>query len=267
MSSNEHGETILRELGLTFSQAKVYIALIRIRKDATVNEISIFSNIARQDIYRILGELQRIGIIEKIVATPTLFKAIPAKEAASVLIDRRNRKTLVLQKESIEVFNHFPENASSTMQPRGQQFILIPRGEVLFHRIERAIKATTKTIWAITPWREFTQWSFSMGELYKSAVERGATIRWITETPQDSDSPLQTAPILLDNPSFKLRTTSASSEERLGVYDSREMFIATTKDPNAAESPALWTNSPTVVTVVENYFRMKWDMTKEYHVN
>jgi len=46
------------EFGLTRSQAKVYLTLVRLGEDSKALTIFRFSNVARQDVYRILTELE-----------------------------------------------------------------------------------------------------------------------------------------------------------------------------------------------------------------
>ncbi|MEX2723761.1 MAG: helix-turn-helix domain-containing protein [Candidatus Freyarchaeota archaeon] len=54
----------LTDLGLTFLQAKTYLNLAKLGK-ANVQTIAKASNVARQDIYRIMPSLQKLGLAEK----------------------------------------------------------------------------------------------------------------------------------------------------------------------------------------------------------
>jgi sugar-specific transcriptional regulator TrmB len=264
VSLNEHAEKVLQELGLTFSQAKLFVALVKLPQCATANAISSFSNVARQDVYQLMEELQEIGLVEKIVSTPTKFKAVSIKDATSFLVKKRKEKTRSLVEESTALLANFPEIASSTGVEDRNQFILIPKREAVVRRIEKAIKNANERILLITPWREFTQWMFTLHEVWQRATERRVKIRWITDSkPQTPDSNFEIIQSFLLNPNFKLRTLPKPVNSRLGVYDRREVFIATTANSDAAESPALWTNSPTVINVLEDYFEMKWKMAKE----
>lgn len=264
MSLQENGERILRELGLTFSQAKLYVALVRFGGCTTANEVSNFSNIARQDVYRLLEQLQRIGLVEKIVANPAMFKAIPMKDVTSILVERRKQKTRALVKESEELIAHFNKTKSSTELQDHNQFVLIPKGEAIVRRIERSIKASQDEILIITPWREFAQWMFTVHELWRQAIERGVKVRWITERkPQNSDLTLEPAYNLLGNHNFKLRVMAEKPLKRLGIHDGKELFIAIGREANAGESQALWTNNSAMIHIMEDYFEMKWQTATE----
>jgi sugar-specific transcriptional regulator TrmB len=265
VSFKEHGEKILHEMGLTYSQAKLYVALVRMRACATANALSVSSNIARQDVYRTLEELQKLGLVEKIITNPALFKAISIGEVTSTLIEKRNEKTRALLEDTAELLREFPEENSSTFQD-SQQFVLIPKRDAIERRIEKAIKTTNTKILAISPWKEFTQWMFKLNQLWKQAFERGVKVHWITDSKTlNLNSRLELEQGFLRNPNFKLRTLPQRLEERLGVYDNREVFIATTRQQNAAESPALWTNNPTTVHILADYFEMKWNQAQEYN--
>lgn len=68
-------------LGLTYLQAKVYVTLLRLGDvGAEVRKIASASVIARQDVYRILPALQKMGLVEKVVAIPTIYRPIPLEE-------------------------------------------------------------------------------------------------------------------------------------------------------------------------------------------
>jgi len=64
----EENIRVLTNLGLTTGQAKVYLTLATLEK-ATAKEASDHSNIARQEVYRLLAELEDKSLIERILAS------------------------------------------------------------------------------------------------------------------------------------------------------------------------------------------------------
>ena len=89
---------ILVELGLTHTEAKVYTALLCLKR-ATAKNIHRASKVARQDVYQLLSDLQEKGLIEKIIGKPAKFKPIPASDAVSILTERRNEQSQKLKKK------------------------------------------------------------------------------------------------------------------------------------------------------------------------
>ena len=79
----------LEDLGVTESQGNVYLALLRLGVASKAATIAKFSNTPRQDVYRLLMELQQIGIVQKIITKPAMFRAIPPKETVDILLGER----------------------------------------------------------------------------------------------------------------------------------------------------------------------------------
>jgi len=260
---SDRANDIMQELGLTYSEAKLYMALARLSHPSTVNALSQSSNTARQDVYRILEALQKLGLAEKIVATPTLFKAIPIKEGTSILIERRRVKTLALEKESKRLFSQLSQ-LPDEMLDDSEKFVLIPKGEVLVRRVEETIKATQKTIRVITPWNESVQWISSLQESWMQALQRNVTVHWITEKPQTVEPKASPVDAVFSHPNFEVRTLSKPIQKRLGIYDSKQALVATNKHTKAGESPTLWTNNAAIVYVLKDYFEMKWEAATRF---
>jgi len=81
----------LTSIGLTVLQAKVYLTLVKLGK-ATIKTISKTAEVARQDIYRVTSELHKLGLVEKVIAAPNEFKAIPLTEGISILLQRMHEE-------------------------------------------------------------------------------------------------------------------------------------------------------------------------------
>src|ERR1039458_8159881 len=85
---------MLMNLGLTLLQAKVYLTLAELGK-AEVKRISNASNVARPDVYRVISTLEQIGLAEKIITVPTMYKATPIKEGYYILLQNRSEERRV----------------------------------------------------------------------------------------------------------------------------------------------------------------------------
>ena len=99
LTKDNFGTIILEELGLTNLQTRIYLALV-INGPLTVAEISKITNIARQDIYKILPQLLTIGILVKIIETPVKHEAIPLKATITKLFDIRKKENEKLQRKA-----------------------------------------------------------------------------------------------------------------------------------------------------------------------
>jgi sugar-specific transcriptional regulator TrmB len=257
---------MLRELGLTFSQARVYIALARLCAPSTARAVSSFLNIARQDVYQIVAELQKLGLVELVIGKPEMFRAIPIRETVSILMNRRNRETNSLLSEATNLIERLPEQPDAWSQQDNGKFLLIPEKEVLIHRIGKAIETAQKSIRVITPWKELIQWLFLLEKCWSQALRRDVTIQWVTEKRVNADSNPENIAAFLKNPRFKLKTVSNLAKKRFAIYDSKEVFIAILSSTNAAESSALWTNNSLIIDILADYFEMKWKAGTKKHL-
>ena len=93
---------ILMNFGLSFLQAKLYLNLPSLKK-ADVKTISKASNIARQDVYRIMPSLERMGLAAKILDGSTFYEAVPIKEGCAILLHNKKEECVDLEKK-IAVF-------------------------------------------------------------------------------------------------------------------------------------------------------------------
>ncbi len=247
----------LTGLGLSVLQAKVYLALADLGS-ATVKAISKSADVARQDMYRLISELQEMGIVEKIIAAPTEFKALPIREGISILLNRKEEETSKAHDKAMELLNRRENAASNTEQKAVNQFVMIPEREALIFRLEKAFETAQNTVENVLYWRRFSQGVTIMGQSLEEALKRGVTIRNIVEKPA-SDSSLPKAFSHLNKYSnFEVRFCSSPPESVMGIVDRQEVFIATSTQGDAAESPALWTNNGSVLMLSLNYFESLW---------
>jgi len=133
-------------LGLTLLQAKTYFALAKLGV-ADVKTVSKVSNVARQDVYRVTPKLQKRGLVEKIIATPTLYKAIPLKAGLSTLLQQRVAEDEELQEKTEVLIRNFENNfGSGTAVKENEPQFIITSEETLFHkRITEATDAAQKS--------------------------------------------------------------------------------------------------------------------------
>jgi sugar-specific transcriptional regulator TrmB len=255
------GEKTLRELGLSLSQSKIYLALVKLGKPSNAKEVSIFSKVARQDVYRTLTELRELSLVEMVIGNPALFRAIPLQETISILMERKDQRIRELLDEAHELFKLFDANEASMLQQENHQFVLIPKKEILIRRIKKVIEGTQESILIVLPWRELTQWLFILHESWERALKRGVKVQWITEKQDDLRMVTEITRVLIKYPNFTIRTASTDSVSRFGIYDGKEVFITISSKTNSVESPALWTNNTAVTFIIKDYFEIKWQLS------
>jgi sugar-specific transcriptional regulator TrmB len=138
--------------------------------------ISTFSNIARQDIYNILTELQELSLVQIVIGSPTLFKAVSLQDAIDILNKRKKEKMSDLLSEARELLKASMFIKESKTEREKYRFVLIPKKEGCIKQVKKLIESAQESIFVITPWREATQWLFILHDSWEKALSRGIEV-------------------------------------------------------------------------------------------
>ncbi|MCW4047011.1 MAG: hypothetical protein NWE99_05560 [Candidatus Bathyarchaeota archaeon] len=188
---------ILIELGLTPLQAKVYVALINL-ENPTANATAKLSKVARQEVYRITNELVEMGIVSRILTTPTKFQPLPLSETVSFLLKRRMKKTSELQAKAREIMKKATERRLN--KQKIYYIREIPEKGPWFENIHRQFKAV-KTVDLLTTSQRFFSMMNYDEKMYQKALKRGIKIRIIIDKPpQNGTSILASINSLRESP-------------------------------------------------------------------
>jgi len=261
MVQDEHIQT-LKGLGLTLLQAKTYLALATLGK-ADAKTISKASNLARQDIYRIMPTLQKIGLAEKIIAKPTMYKATPIKEGLSILLQIRKEETAELQKKTRKLLNNFQKNNIITTLQEDSQFIFVSARTKFVKRLEKATHVAQASIDFIGPWKSFKALLFYALQDLKKAIKKSVKIRMITEKSETEESISKAAQALKKNLLFEVRYISAPAPIGMMIFDKKELNLSVSDK----EWPSLWSNNPNIVKLATGYFDNMWNKAEKAQPN
>jgi len=248
----------LATLGLTTLQAKIYLTLAKM-EEANIITVSKATNIARQEIYRVINELQNRCLIEKILARPVRYRAIPITEAVPHLLIRVNEERIESHNKVIQFLErHRHKKPRLKFQENVQKFLLIPEKTSLSRRINQEIAASQKNIKIVMPSNKFVPALFDLSDSLTAAMQKGVTVKWIINKRLAPDG----KPTILEKLSkftlFKLRYVPHVSLLTFGLYDENTVIVASDSQLNYVESQALWTNAVPFVKLASNYFDSLW---------
>jgi sugar-specific transcriptional regulator TrmB len=249
----------LTSLGLTVLQAKVYLALIK-SGSSTIKEISKTSGVHRQDLYRITSELQRLGLIERVIAIPTEFRAIELTVGTSILLHRVHEKEAEMHKKALKLMQRQRDrNAKAKPEKKGPKFVMIPGTEVVIRETTKALENAQTSMFSVVSWTKFSvlmlnAQKFGLGK----ALKRGVKLRFITEKPKDEKQVPKIMETYRKKYAFEIRYLLATPPAHIALFDRKEVFINTSTKDGLAETPLLWSNSPSLITVIHDYFEILW---------
>jgi sugar-specific transcriptional regulator TrmB len=254
------GDTVqtLTRLGLTLSQVKVYVALVKL-EEANAKTISKYSKVARQEAYRVLAELQEKGLVEKIIATPTAFRPVPIEDCVSILIEHKKTEIAETQKEATKLLQELQEtNPASMTQEEESRFSLFPE-PIAVRRQKAALKALQNNFCLITSCWNRNNVIFTCAEEIAAALKRGVRIRVVTDKPEEETVLIDVLKRLEKYPTFSVKYLRTAPKALISIFDSEEAWVCTGARPELEECPTLLsTNNPILLLILQKYFSTVW---------
>ena len=261
-NSDEENTNLLIGLGLTVNQAKVYLAVIKLSK-TTVGQVANFSKVRREDVYRILPSLEKMGLIERLLGKPTEIRATRISDALSFLVAEEKGKLdnkIVGMKEIVQKLTL----KEWKQEPVGDKniYILIAERNSILAKTAELIKNSQKEIaliaakdWIIPVLAHFSVES-------KGAIKKGAHIRLIFEG-QNPDSMLkEKVKKLIGSASVQVKFHPEPLNHFI-MSDDKEALITTSKESRLGESPSLWTNNSNLIGVLRDGFESDWQKAED----
>ncbi len=256
--SGDESTDLLLGLGLTLNQAKIYLAILKLEK-TTVGQVAKFSKVRREDVYRILPALEKMGLIERLMGKPTEVRATPISDALSFLVAEEKNKTderLSKMRSKVQMLSQ--KEWKQPLLGEESIYILIAEKKAILAKTSELINNSEKEVALIADKARIAQVLAHFSDEHKHAIKKGAQIRLIFE----GESP----DILLKEKVQKLIGSASVSvkfhREPLNHFimsDDKEALITTSKESGLGESPSLWTNNSNLIGVLRSSFESDWE--------
>ena len=244
----------LNDLGLTFLQAKVYLALLQ-NETMKAGVLAKASQVGRPDVYRTLPKLQELGLVEKEIAKPVLYRAIPIDVAVTILLEHKNKQYDELKAKSTYLLNKYKNGKNGSYYPESK-FVFVPSQESLMKRLKKVVNSTQKSIDVATSCKRLTYACDGLFDDLQSAWDRGVKGRAIINLIEEKQ------PEIINRcwrPSCaKIRYIPSFPKTVMANYDNKEVFIFTKPTADLKDSPALWSNDPSILGITHDYFEILW---------
>jgi sugar-specific transcriptional regulator TrmB len=243
------------DLGLSFIQATTYLNLVKLG-EANVKSVAKLSGAARQEIYNALPALEKRGLIQKIEATPTLYRAKPIEETLAGLIDKKKNEIERLSEEKQLLIDSLPKlYQTADIDEENAQFVLASELTVFLKVHESMLLETQRTIDIIigdekVPSKIYNEWALLEKILHSNSDLR---IRLITNEPSEASNIIWKP--LVDSSAFQLKYVEKPIVFGMHLCDSRQVTLQVTK---GSILPSLWSNNPSLVELACTYFESLW---------
>jgi sugar-specific transcriptional regulator TrmB len=256
--SNDENTELLLGLGLTLNQAKVYLAILKLEK-TTVGQVANYSKVRREDVYRILPSLEKMGLVERLLGKPTEIRATLIADSLALLLAEEKNKAderltgmrSMVQKLSLKEWKQPPPGEESI-------YVLIAEKKSILAKTSSLINNSRKEVALIADKARLMPILAHFSDDYGLAIKKGAQVRLIFE----GDCP----DVLLKEQVKKIIGTASVQirfhHEPLNHFimsDDKEALITASKESGLGESPSLWTNNCNLIGVLRTSFESDWE--------
>ncbi|MGD8506980.1 MAG: response regulator [Candidatus Bathyarchaeota archaeon] len=260
----------LVDFGLTRNQAKTYITLTALGI-ASASEIASSSKIRREEVYRIIPQLEKHGVIVRKLENPRKFSAIQPERAIKLLIKNRlrNMKEEVdsLKQKQINLISKLNIVELPTQKKKGS-IDVISREDNLFAKLTDLAQSAKQQIDAIVSLQNLKYGYLNNSENLKRILGKAIKVRIITEVLEpnaftkeitDYSRPMNSRLEIeqLETIPFNLIIVD-DSEALWGEFQFKDRSIQ-----------CFWTNEPTQIAILKTCFEALWQKSssKNTHAN
>lgn len=258
MTADPEAISTLTQLGLTPAQARVYLALVHLGA-LTIKKTAAVTGVARQDTYRIMNGLQELGLVERVITSPMMFKATPIVEALPLLIRRKIDETSELQKKVQKLIHAFQTIEAQRVHKEYNLDSISKRAKELLIEKARSVKSTLDIM---NTWNNYVKLAAEYLKSVDRASKLSVCVRLITNEPDKK----QTLPRIVKNLHSQLNIQLRFCQElppvSLMICDKKDVFIAV-NSPSFEVGPALWSRNPCITVIAQDYFNKIWFASKE----
>ena len=248
--------TTLKEFGLTSLQSQIYLILLKEGR-STVNEIAQAADLARQEIYRVIPAVLKLGLAKKVVSKPIQYEATPLDSGLMILLQRQKEKVVKLEHQKRWLVNNF--HASNTdRKEEDPQLTIINEIELWFNTYKKLLQRTEQTLDITLPVLDNPQrfhllWIDSEENLTE---KKPLKIRLITQFPIGSNQPPRS---ILSHNLFEIKYLENPVPFGMHIYDNREFTMSISQKSGL---PSLWSNNPNMVKLAQDHFDLLWSAAK-----
>jgi sugar-specific transcriptional regulator TrmB len=254
---------VLTDLGLSVTSARVYTTLVK-HDSLELSALAKMAHIARPDVYRTLEKLQELGLIEKILEHPTRYRAIPKKEALSLLLDAKTEKYREVEKETQFLIETADTKEAHTIDllPK-PKFVFVSPGKGLINKIKTAIDKAQFSVYSVLSWKRFSQGILNrFPESLEKAVARKVDMRFIVEAPPKSKTVKELIEFCSGKYGLQMRCVPDKPKTYFSIFDRKEILIVAISQSGFKSSPVLWSNSSALVALGLDHFEELWRKVK-----
>jgi sugar-specific transcriptional regulator TrmB len=248
-------ERLLNSLGLTATQAKVYLALVY-SGPSKVTEISKNSGIHRAHLYQTLHSLESCGLVERNLSNG-VFTPTPLKDALDMLLEQKHKEMEKIEATAKAIAGS--PKKESTQKAETPEILLLTNKIQILKKADSFSMSAKETLCLMHSWNRFLQLWENYSITFSDAMARGVKVKQIIECPEDK---VQLQSVLrrpvFSNPLFEARLIQKNGGN-FTIVDGEKISISTvTEKMVLGQAPMLFSNYKGLLDALKNYFEQTW---------
>ena len=254
---------LLCQLGFTNAQADLYLLLLRIgRSDA--RSLSNNSDVARSALYRTLGELQKMGLVEKELSLPNKFKATPIEYGLQILMIQKTKEFEQFKAKTKKFLRKAQAFQEESIAEEEYKLIMIEGKERIIQRMRLEHDSVQREVNILSTPNRWIQILEFCSENYQRALERKVNYRVVIEKPEREFDFPEEVQSFLAKPNFELRFSQGYLSSNAATFDGKEATFSFLRSKALMDSPIIWTNHPSFLSMCNDHFEKVWTQSEKY---
>lgn len=246
---------LLTRLGLTTRQAKIYLTIAKIGK-SKITTISSVAKIDRGNVYKTITKLQELNLVEKVIANPTVFQALPVSEGIALLLERKEKERAEVEANAKELLEKYRQDNEMPLNQDAFEFALIPEGKLTDRRIAEMWQTNESTQEALIYWKDFEHRTGEFVPVWRKLLKKGVKLRVVVFFPNQVRMPEIFSELSRQYDSFLIRRAIDPPQCTLSIVDEQKAFITLT--PSLSSTPSFWVCNCVLVSLIREYFETVW---------
>lgn len=261
---NEEKVKTLTELGLTLNQARAYLALLRLGPVAA-KKLSEAAKITRQDVYRVMPTLEQVGIVERLISSPTVYEATPIEQGTRILLERKIAEHNELRRKTRDLVREVRRSsASQEFVESDVLLVMIPGREAIIQKLGEALQKAKRSVEVVTSRQRFSPAVVKFKDAYTNALGREVRIRIATEMPFAEKGVCEIVERLIEKGGFEVKCFYDAPAAVVSIFDRREASVSLSEVAHTPWASALWSNDACFMALAQNFFENKWSSSTEF---
>ncbi len=253
----------LASFGFTVNQAKVYLSIVQSGK-TQVGKISKHTQLHRQDIYKLLPKLEKMGLIIKTIEQPFVIEAVPIDKALDALIAKEKEKA---DSRISNLENNLKDVVSAIQkQPENKEdarFRLLTTDEAIRNRRNHTFKKLKHEFMLMASFEHIQTPSVHYKDFFRKIASSYTKTQLIVVSKETEENTKQAIEkIAPTKGKFAAKIISKNTSKNYQIIDNEEIWIATQQKTESGHPCMFWTNDQNIIEVYKDNFKKAWSRAK-----